>query len=81
MGLAFRFLHIHFFTSTGKVCGPGDYRGKRYKDYLRAADAELRSSNYNVAAHYVYIFAVDQFDDGTLVYSFRRRLPKVSQIR
>ena len=55
---------------------PGDYRGKRYKDYLRAADAELRSSNYNVAAHYVYISPSISFGDGAPVYSFRRRLPE-----
>jgi hypothetical protein len=49
--------------SSGEVIG-----GKQYKMYLRADDADLKALHYSVVPRFTYVFAIDKFGTGTLLF-------------
>ncbi len=61
--LAFREEGTDHYLSSGDVFG-----GKRYKMYLRAADADLTALHHSVVPRYTYVFAIDQYGKGTLIF-------------
>ena len=61
--LVFREEGTDHYVSSGDVFG-----GKKYKMYLRAADSDLKASHNSVAPRFTYIFAIDQYGKGTLIF-------------
>jgi hypothetical protein len=61
--LAFREVGTDNYIDSGDVAG-----GKKYKIYLRASDQTLKSMKYSVPGQYVYVFTIDQFGKGTLLW-------------
>lgn len=61
--LVFREEGTDRYVTAGDVFG-----GKKYKMYLRAADSDLKALHNSVVPRYTYVFAIDQYGKGTLIF-------------
>jgi Caspase domain len=56
-------------VATDAVITSGDLKGgARFKVALMASDSDLKKLNYTVTPRFVYVFAVDHFGKGTLIF-------------